>query len=459
MRVRLSTTRHSLPLRIEVLILKKVLVANRGEIAVRIIRACHNLGLQAVAVYSVADKNSLHVQLADEAICIGPAEPNKSYLNIREIIAAAEITQSDAIHPGYGFLSENEEFAKKCEDEKITFIGPQSRVIALMGEKARARETMLKAGVPVVPGGDTEFTDLISGSAFAKKIGFPVMLKASAGGGGKGMRVIQSAENFSKEFGLAQSEAQHAFNDNHMYLEKYLPHPRHIEVQIIADQQGNVTAVGERDCTIQQHHQKVIEEAPAIALPEKTRQRMFAVSVKAAKEIGYVGAGTMEFLLDDPEHFYFMEMNTRIQVEHPVSELTSGLDLVELQLLIARGEPLPFNQEYITTNNFALECRINALTAGKISALHLPSGYGIRVDTGLYQGYIIPPNYDSMVAKIITFGPSRQKAITLMKTALDEAVISGVNTNLDFLVQLLNEPDYIENKTDINWLDKLTATI
>ena len=459
MRVPLNTTRPSLHLRIEVLVLKKVLVANRGEIAVRIIRACHNLGLKAVAVYSTADKNSLHVQLADEAICIGPAEPNKSYLNIHEIIAAAEITQSDAIHPGYGFLSENEEFAKKCEDEKITFIGPQSHVIALMGEKSRARETMLAADVPVVPGGDTEFTDVISGLAYAKKIGFPVMLKASAGGGGKGMRVIKSADLFAKEFGLAQSEAQHAFNDNHMYLEKYLPHPRHIEVQIIADQQGNVTAVGERDCTIQQHHQKVIEEAPAIALPEETRQKMFAVSVKAAKKIGYIGAGTMEFLLDDPEHFYFMEMNTRIQVEHPVSELTSGLDLVELQLLVAQGKPLPFKQERISANGFALECRINALTAGKISGLHLPAGYGIRVDTGLYQGYVVPPNYDSMIAKIITFAPSRQKAITLMKNALDETVISVVNTNLDFLMQLLNESDYVENKTDINWLDKLTTTI
>ncbi|MDN2454309.1 acetyl-CoA carboxylase biotin carboxylase subunit [Lactobacillus sp. UCMA15818] len=439
--------------------MKKVLVANRGEIAVRIIRACHNLELKTVAVYSVADINSLHVQLADEAVCIGPAEPNKSYLNIHEIIAAAEITHSDAIHPGYGFLSENEEFAKKCEDEKITFIGPQSHVIALMGEKSRARETMLKTGVPVVPGGATEFTDLASGAAYAADIGFPVMLKASAGGGGKGMRVIQSATGFAKEFGLAQSEAQHAFNDNHMYLEKYLPHPRHIEVQIIADQQGNVSAVGERDCTIQQHHQKVIEEAPAIALPEETRQKMFAVSVNAAKKIGYVGAGTMEFLLDDPEHFYFMEMNTRIQVEHPVSELTSGLDLVELQLLVAQGESLSFKQEHISTDGFALECRINALTAGKISALHLPTGYGIRIDTGLYQGYTVPPNYDSMIAKIIAFAPSRKKAMALMRTALDETVIAGVNTNLDFLVQLLNEPDYIANKTDINWLDKLTATI
>ncbi|MFT8476289.1 MAG: acetyl-CoA carboxylase biotin carboxylase subunit [Liquorilactobacillus sp.] len=442
--------------------MKKVLVANRGEIAVRIIRACHNLELKTVAVYSVADINSLHVQLADEAVCIGPAEPNNSYLNIHEIIAAAEITHSDAIHPGYGFLSENEEFAKKCEDEKITFIGPRSHVIALMGEKSRARETMLKAGVPVVPvvpGGATEFTDLASGAAYAADIGFPVMLKASAGGGGKGMRVIQSATGFAKEFGLAQSEAQHAFNDNHMYLEKYLPHPRHIEVQIIADQQGNVSAVGERDCTIQQHHQKVIEEAPAIALPEETRQKMFAVSVNAAKKIGYVGAGTMEFLLDDPEHFYFMEMNTRIQVEHPVSELTSGLDLVELQLLVAQGESLSFKQEHISTDGFALECRINALTAGKISALHLPTGYGIRIDTGLYQGYTVPPNYDSMIAKIIAFAPSRKKAMALMRTALDETVIAGVNTNLDFLVQLLNEPDYIANKTDINWLDKLTATI
>lgn len=436
--------------------MKKVLIANRGEIAVRIIRACHNLGLETVAIYSTADKNSLHVQLADEAICIGPAEPNKSYLNIHAVIAAAEVTKADAIHPGYGFLSENEEFARKCEEEKIIFIGPKASVIALMGEKARARETMQAAGVPVVLGGDTEFIDLTSGLAYAKKVGFPVMLKASAGGGGKGMRVINDEKEFPTEFNLAQNEAQHAFNDNHMYLEKYLPNPRHIEIQIVGDQQGNVIAVGERDCTIQQQHQKVIEEAPAISLSEKTRQKMFAVSIKAAKQIGYVGAGTMEFLLDDPEHFYFMEMNTRIQVEHPISELTSGLDLVELQLLIAQGHSLTFDQSAFTTNGFALECRINALNAGKVTSLHLPGGYGIRIDTALYQGYVIPPNYDSMIAKIIVFASTRKKAITLMKNALDETVISGINTNLDFLTQLLNEQDYIENNTDINWLDKLT---
>ncbi|MCP9312446.1 acetyl-CoA carboxylase biotin carboxylase subunit [Liquorilactobacillus satsumensis] len=437
--------------------MKKVLIANRGEIAVRVIRACRQLNLKTVAVYSTADRTALHVQLADEACCIGPAAPKQSYLNMNAIITAAKLTNADAIHPGYGFLSENAVFAQLCAEHNLTFIGPSAHVIALMGEKARARETMRAAGVPVVPGSKTEFNDQQQGLQAAIALGFPVMLKASAGGGGKGMRIISHEDQFKESFTLAQNEALHAFNDNHMYLEKYLPHPRHIEVQVFADKFGNAVALGERDCTLQQHHQKVIEEAPATILKPATRAQMFAVSVKAAQEIGYVGAGTMEFLLDDPDHFYFMEMNTRIQVEHPVTELTSGLDLVTLQLRIAAGEKLPSTINHKIAQGFALECRINARTAGKIQALHLPAGYGIRTDSALYQGYQVPPNYDSMIAKIIAFGPKRQTVIQMMLNALDETVIAGPQTNLDFLMQLLAEPAFLANTTDINWLDHLTA--
>ncbi|WP_057876886.1 acetyl-CoA carboxylase biotin carboxylase subunit [Liquorilactobacillus aquaticus] len=436
--------------------MEKVLIANRGEIAVRIIRACHTLGLGAVAVYSTADKEALHVQLADEAVCIGPPEPTKSYLNQESIIEAAKMTKAVFIHPGYGFLSENEEFARKCRKNKLKFIGPNAKVIGLMGEKATARQTMKDVGVPVVPGSPGGFSTFEEGLCYAKKIGFPVMLKASAGGGGKGMRVILREEDFVKEFSLAQQEAQHAFNDNEMYLEKYLPHPRHIEIQLMADQFGNVVALHERDCTLQLNHQKVLEEAPALAVSNKTRQKMVDISIQAAKKINYVGAGTMEFLLDDPENFYFMEMNTRIQVEHPITELITNTNLVELQLRVALGEKIDLAQASISTRGFALECRINAKEAGKITALHMPSGYGIRVDTALYQGYRVPPNYDSMIAKVIAYGHDRNNAIALMKTALDETVIDGIQTNLDFLAQLLDEPEYLHNKTDVNWLEKLT---
>lgn len=437
-------------------IVKKVLIANRGEIAVRIIQACHTLGLATVAVYSTADKTALHVQLADEAVCIGPPEPSKSYLNQENIIEAAKMTKANFVHPGYGFLSENEKFAQKCEQNHLEFIGPSAKVIGLMGEKATARQTMKNAGVPVVPGSPSGFLTLKEGLDYANKIGFPVMLKASAGGGGKGMRVIKKKENFAEDFSLAQQEAQHAFNDGEMYLEKYLPHPRHIEIQLMADQFGNVIALHERDCTLQLNHQKILEEAPALAISNSTRQRMLEVSVQAAKEINYEGAGTMEFLLDDPENFYFMEMNTRIQVEHPITELITDTNLVELQLKVALGEKLTLTQANIGRQGFALECRINAREAGKITVLHLPSGYGIRVDTALYQGYRVPPNYDSMIAKVITYGHDRKNAIALMRTALDETVIGGIQTNLDFLAQLLDEPEYLDNETDVNWLEKLT---
>ncbi|WP_281165793.1 acetyl-CoA carboxylase biotin carboxylase subunit [Liquorilactobacillus sicerae] len=438
--------------------MKKVLIANRGEIAVRIIRACRELNLKTVAVYSTADAKALHVRLADQAICIGPAPAVKSYLNQAAIITAAKLTHADAIHPGYGFLSENAEFAKKCKQANLTFIGPSAEVIDLMGEKATARQTMMQAGVPVTPGSNQEFTDARIGLAAAKKCGFPVMLKASAGGGGKGMRVIKTAAEFLHEFSLAQNEAQNAFSDGHMYVEKYLTHPRHIEVQILADNYGQVMAVGERDCTIQQHHQKVIEEAPAICLEPQIRQKILGVAVKAAAQIHYTGAGTIEFLLADAQHFYFMEMNTRIQVEHPITELTSGVDLVKWQLKIANKEHLP-QEMNSKTANFAMECRINAFSAGKISGLHLPGGLGIRVDTALYQGYIVPPDYDSMIAKIIAYGQSRQEVIKRLQLALDETAIIGIQTNLNFLLQVLAESDFQQENTDINWLDHLSSGI
>lgn len=434
--------------------MKKVLVANRGEIAVRIIRACRELNLETVAVYSTADATALQVKLADQAVCIGPAPALKSYLNQTAILTAAKLTHADAIHPGYGFLSENAEFARKCQQAGLTFIGPTADVIDLMGEKAAARKTMLAAGVPVTPGSQAEFTDLKTGSLAAQKIGFPVMLKASAGGGGKGMRVIKSAADFPREFALAQSEAQNAFGNRQMYLEKYLAHPRHIEVQLLADQYGRVLAVGERDCTIQLHHQKVIEEAPAVCLLPQTRQQILQVAAQAAKKIHYIGAGTIELLLADSKHFYFMEMNTRIQVEHPITELTSQLDLVKWQLKIAAGEHLPTKIQ--SAKGFALECRINAFSAGKITGLHLPGGYGIRVDTALYPGYIVPPNYDAMIAKIIAYGQNRTEVVQRMQAAVDETVIGGIQTNLDFLLQLLHEPDFQTEKTDINWLDQLS---
>ncbi|MFT8917846.1 MAG: acetyl-CoA carboxylase biotin carboxylase subunit [Oenococcus sp.] len=438
--------------------MKKVLIANRGEIAVRIIRACRLLNIATVAVYSTADRSALHVQLADQAVCIGPADVQHSYLNQASIIVAAEMTGADAIHPGYGFLSENAEFAQACQDAGIKFIGPGAKVIATMGEKSAARKTMIAAGVPVVPGSGNEFTTLAQGTAAAEQIGYPIMLKASAGGGGKGMRVVDSPEVFGRLFSLTQSEAEHAFGDNHMYLEKYLAHPRHIEIQIAADQFGNAIAVGERDCTIQQHHQKVLEEAPAIALDEASRQKMFQISVTAAKAIHYEGVGTLEFLFDGPDHFYFMEMNTRIQVEHPITELTSGLDLVDLQLKIADGKPLAITQADVSRHGFALECRVTARTAGKIKLLHLPGGHGIRVDDALYQGYTVPANYDAMIAKVIAFGPDRQSVIREMQMAIDEIVIDGIQTNLDFLMQLLSEKAFQANQTDINWLDQLTET-
>lgn len=435
--------------------MKKVLVANRGEIAVRIIRACHLLHLQCVAVYSTADKTAMHVQLADESVCIGGPDPKDSYLNQANLIGAATMTHCDAVHPGYGFLSENADFAKACEEQGLKFVGPSSQVIALMGEKAQARQTMQAVGVPVVSGSASDFLEQSEGLAAANEIGYPVMLKASAGGGGKGMRVIHSAAEFKAEFGLAQNEAQNAFGDRHMYLEKYLAQPRHIEVQVLGDQFGHAIALGDRDCTLQQSHQKVMEEAPAVIVDAATRQQMHQVSVDAVTSLNFEGVGTIEFLYEGPNQFYFMEMNTRIQVEHPITELTTQTDLVALQLKIASGQPLKLKTP-TQPHNFALECRVTAKTAGQITALHLPGGYGIRTDTALYQGYSVPPNYDAMIAKIIAFGPDRATVIRQMQLAVDETVIGGIQTNLDFLMQLLHEPAFLANTTNINWLDGLT---
>lgn len=435
--------------------MKKVLIANRGEIAVRIIRACHELNIATVAIYSTADKLALHVQLADESICVGPADPQKSYLNIDNIVAAAVALGADAVHPGYGFLSENAEFARRCEAQGLTFIGPSAKVIAQMGDKAAAREIMQAAGVPVIPGSPQGFTDQKIGARLAADIGYPVMLKAAAGGGGKGMRVITAAKQFNHEFQLAQSEAEKSFANGEMYLEKFIARPRHIEIQIMGDTHGQVLTFGERDCSLQQNHQKMIEEAPSDVVDPATRKQMLATSIMAAKAIHYVGAGTIEFLYSGPDQFYFMEMNTRVQVEHPITELITGQDIVALQLQIAAGQALPTTTPSI--QGHALECRINARTPGLITGLHLPGGNGIRIDTALYQGYTVPSDYDAMIAKIIVYAVDRPTAIAKMRAAIGETVINGIQTNLDFLAELLMAPDYLADDINITFIDDFVA--
>ena len=417
--------------------IRKLLIANRGEIAVRIIRACREMGIEAVAVYSEADKESLHTQLADEAICIGPGPSVKSYLNMESIISAAIVSGADAIHPGFGFLSENARFAQICEQCGITFVGPPSQVIQNLGNKQIARNTMEAAGVPVIPGTTKAILDVETGAREASQIGYPVIIKAALGGGGKGMRTAFSPEDFELAFLTAQKESQIAFGDGTMYIEHFVEHPRHIEFQILADSHGNVVHLGERDCSIQRNHQKMIEESPSMAVSEELRKEMGIAAVKAAKAAHYVNAGTIEFLLEKTGKFYFMEMNTRIQVEHPVTEWVTGLDLVKEQLRIASGEALPFSQEDIHIQGHAIECRINAEnpwknfrpSPGTITDLHLPGGQGIRVDTGIYNGYQIPPYYDSMLAKLIVHGNNREEAIAKMKSALGEMIIQGVDTN------------------------------
>ena len=440
---------------------QKILIANRGEIALRIIRACRELGIKSVAVFSEADRDSLHTMLADEAICIGPAPSTKSYLDMSRILSAALAIGADAIHPGFGFLSENAKFAKHCDECNIKFIGPSSDIISMMGDKAAARNTMIKAGVPVVPGMEGAVVDVEEAEKIAQEIGFPLMIKAAAGGGGKGMRISYGIEDFREKFITAQQESIKGFSDDSMYMEKYIEKPRHIEFQILADEHGNVVHLGERDCSIQRRHQKVIEEAPSISIDEKLRKSMGEAAIKAAKACSYVNAGTIEFLLDKDKNFYFMEMNTRIQVEHPVTELVTGVDLIKAQINIAAGKPLGLKQEDIVIRGHAIECRINAEnpkfnfrpSPGTIKNLHLANGNGVRVDSHIYVGYKIPPNYDSMLLKLIVYAKDRDEAIAKMRSALGEMVIEGVDTNIDFDYEIINHEAYKNGDTDTHFIE------
>ena len=438
----------------------KILIANRGEIAVRIIRACREMGIRTVAVYSEADRDALHTQLADEAVCIGKAQSTDSYLNMERILSATIATNAEAIHPGFGFLSENSRFVEMCEKCNVAFIGPSAEVISRMGNKSEAKNTMRRAKVPVVPGTKEPVYTVAEAQEAVKEIGFPVMIKASAGGGGKGMRVARNEQEFAKLFETAQQESVHSFSDNTMYLERFVENPRHVEMQILADKYGNVIHLGERDCSVQRRHQKMIEESPCIAISDKLRKKMGETAVRAAKAAGYESAGTIEFLLDQSGEFYFMEMNTRIQVEHPVTEFVSGVDLIKEQIRIAAGEPLSVQHKDIEIRGHAMECRINAEDPerhfmpcpGRITDLHLPGGNGIRVDTAVYNDYAIPPYYDSMIAKIIVYDKDRRSAIRKMISALGEVAIEGVKTNVDFLYELLNQPDFQEGNITTDFI-------
>lgn len=442
---------------------KKILIANRGEIALRIIRACKELGVHTVAVHSEADEDSLHVRFADEAICIGPAQSGQSYLNPVRIISAAEITGAEAIHPGYGFLAENAEFADMCNSSNIKFIGPSADVIRKMGNKSEAKSLMIKAGVPVVPGSEGVLKSIESGRKLVADIGFPVILKAVAGGGGRGMRIVRNMNEFEMNYQMAQAEAQGAFSNPELYLEKYIQNPRHIEIQIMADQYGNVVHLGERECSIQRRHQKLIEESPSVVVTDDLRKRMGDVAVNGAKKVRYEGAGTIEFLLDSDSNFYFMEMNTRIQVEHPVTEMVYDKDLLKDQILVAAGEKLGYSQKSIKISGHAIECRINAEdyeknfmpSPGEIKSFHIPGGPGVRVDSHAYQRYMIPPYYDSLVAKLIVHGRDRAEAISRLGRALDEFIIEGVKTTIPFHQKLIKRPEFIEGKFDTGFLERI----
>jgi len=438
----------------------KVLIANRGEIAVRIIRACRELGIKTVAVYSTADKNALHAQIADEAICIGPAQSKDSYLNVKAIISACEITRAEAIHPGFGFLSENANFARTCEKCGITFIGPSPDSIDMLGDKAKAKETMEKAGVPVIKGSKGVITSIEDATILAEEIGYPVLIKASAGGGGRGIRMVNNASELESQIIAAKQEAKNFFSDDAVYMEKFIIKPRHIEVQIMADKFGNVLHLGERDCSMQRRNQKVLEESPSPIMTEKLRKKMGEAAVKAAKACNYYNVGTIEFLVDSSNNFYFMEMNTRIQVEHPVTELVTGIDLVKSQIKIADNQKLEYKQSEIKLKGHAIECRINAECPqkgfrpcpGKIQALHIPGGPGVRVDSAAYQGYVIPPNYDSMIAKLIVYANSRQEAIMKMKWALSEFIVDGIDTNIEFQLDLVKNSSFEKGEYDIAFI-------
>ena len=442
--------------------ISKVLVANRGEIAVRVIRACKELGIKTVAIYSDADKEAMHTQLADEAICVGAGKSKDSYLNEINIISAAVTTKCNAIHPGFGFLSENAEFASICEECNIKFIGPSSETMSIMGNKSRARDIMKSAGVPVVPGSDGVVATYEDAMVEARKIGFPLMIKASAGGGGKGIRLVRKFEELENAYNTAKSEAKNNFNDDSVYMEKFIENPRHIEFQILGDSFGNVVHLGERDCSVQRRNQKVIEEAPSYILSAELREKMGDVAVRAAKAVNYVNAGTIEFLVDKNNDFYFMEMNTRIQVEHPITEMITNVDIVKEQLKIASGEEMKLNQDMIKIDGHAIECRINAENPsrnfapcpGKIKFLNLPGGNGIRVDTAVYPGYTIPPLYDSMIAKLIVHGKTREEAIGKMISALEEVVIDGIDSNVDFHISILNNKRFREGSFDTSFISE-----
>ena len=440
---------------------KKVLIANRGEIALRVIRACRELGVQTVAVYSEADRESLHVRFADDDVCIGPAPARESYLNIPRIIAAAEIAGADAIHPGYGFLAENAEFAEICVASNLNFIGPTAEQIRIMGDKASARKAMRAVGVPIVPGTEGGVEDPEEALGFARKIGFPVIIKAAAGGGGKGMRVAADPDDFVRSFQLARSEALSAFGNGDVYVEKYLERPRHIEFQVMGDRHGNVVHLGERDCSVQRRHQKLIEEAPSPAVTPKMREEMGDAAVKGAKAIDYVGAGTIEMLLNEDNSFYFMEMNTRIQVEHPVTEMLTGIDLVKEQIRVASGEKLSIKMP-VERRGHVIECRVNAEdparnfqpSPGKIDVFHPPGGPGVRLDTHVYAGYSVPPFYDSLLAKLICQGRDRQEALKRMQVALDSFIIEGVTTTIPFLGRVMSNKTFQSGKIDTKFLER-----
>jgi len=440
-------------------LLNKILIANRGEIALRVIRACREMDIKTVAVYSEADRESLHVRFADEAVCIGPPSPKESYLNIPRIIAAAEVTNADAIHPGYGFLSENASFAEICETSGITFIGPTADMISAMGDKAFAKETMRQSDVPVVPGSGGIVDDKKYALELAESIGFPVIIKASAGGGGRGMRIVRQSEEFEKQFQTARTEAESAFGNPGVYIEKFIEEPRHVEIQVLGDTYGNVIHLGERDCSIQRRHQKLVEESPSPVVDEDLREQMGEAAIRGAKSVSYRGAGTIEFLVDKERNFYFMEMNTRIQVEHPVTEEVTGYDLIREQIQIMNGKRL--SRRKIKPTGHAIECRINAEdpnkdfrpSPGKITSLHIPGGLGVRVDTHAYAGYVIPPYYDSLMAKLIVHAPTREDAIKRMRVALDEFIVEGIQTTIPFHKKVMDNQRFIEGNIDTRFID------
>ena len=443
---------------------KKILIANRGEIALRIIRTCREMGIKSVAVYSTADRESLHVRFADEAICIGGAPSNESYLNIPRIISAAEITNADAIHPGYGFLSENAEFSKICSEYNIKFIGAAPEMIDRMGDKASAKETMKQAGVPTIPGSEGLLKDVEEGKLLAKEVGYPVIIKATAGGGGRGMRIVNKPAEFQKAWDDARQESAAAFGNNSMYLEKFIEEPRHIEIQIVGDSRGRACHLSERDCSIQRRHQKLVEETPSPIVSDELRERMGQAAIAGAEAVGYEGAGTVEFLVDKHGDFYFMEMNTRIQVEHPITEEVTDFDLIKEQIKVAFGEPI-IGINYLP-KLYCMECRINAEdpskgfrpSPGKITNLHMPGGHGVRIDSHVYAGYTIPPNYDSMIAKLIVSGQSREEVITRMRRALEEFVIEGIKTTIPFHIKLMNDKVFQSGKFTTAFLDDFDFT-